>query len=298
MQGIDPYKVLEVKKNFTLDELKSSYKRIAIQVHPDKGGSEYMFNMVTDCFKQLMKEYKMRTSDKQFGDLKQAFERFNTRDNPESRKSQSVQSMQSTKSQDTWKGPDRFDLEKFNKLFTENKRKDVHDSGYADWYTKEIKSEVPEFKGASQEAFNRHFEKHVRTANDNRNIIKYREPEALPSGKIQCTELGVDSIDDFSGENMSLKRLNFSDLKLAHTTSRIIDPRSVNRKEYQSVDELKRDRGNVTYQMSEHEMREYMLRKKHEEEAERRRLAHLQARDEDAERHYNKMHNLLRHTMR
>lgn len=298
MHHVDPYRILELKENFTLDELKTSYKRIAIQVHPDKGGSEYMFNLVTECFKHLMKEYKRRTSDKQFGDLKHAFEKFNTRDNFERSTRAAVSETSAGAKGESWKGPDRFDLEKFNKLFAENKREDVHDSGYADWYTKETKSAVPEFKGASQEAFNRHFEKHVKVANDNRNIIKYREPEALPSGKIQCTELGTSSIDDFSGENMSLKRLNFSDLKLAHTTSRIIDPRSVNRKEYQNIDDLKRDRGSVSYQMSEHEMKEYMLRKRHEEEAEKRRLAHLRARDEDAEKHYNKMHNLLRNNMR
>ena len=59
-RGIDPYKILEVSKNFTLDELKQQYKKIAIRVHPDKGGSEYMFNMVTDCFKKLMRGFKRR----------------------------------------------------------------------------------------------------------------------------------------------------------------------------------------------------------------------------------------------
>lgn len=294
MRQVDPYKILEINENFTLDELKSSYKRIAVQVHPDKGGSEYMFNLVTECFKHLMKEWKRKTSDKQFSDLKSAYEKYTNKDGLSGGRAPPPP----IKTNDTWKGPDRFDVDKFNKLFVENKREDVQDKGYSDWYTKETKSTVPEFKGSSHDAFNRHFEQHVKVTNDNRGVIKYKEPEALPSGKIQCTELGLDRIDDYSGENMSLRKLNFSDLKIAHTTSRIIDPKSVNRKEYRSVDDLKRDRGSVNYHMSENDMKELALRQKHEEEAEKRRLAYMQARDEEAERHYNKMHNLLKHSMR
>lgn len=127
--GIDPYKILEVRKNFTLDELKENYKKIALRVHPDKGGNEYMFNLVTSCFKELMREYKRRISDVQHDELKTAFTKYS---------SQTAQQQ---------KGPDRFNLEKFNKLFEENKMPDVADIGYDDWYKKEDKSKDPAFKG-------------------------------------------------------------------------------------------------------------------------------------------------------
>lgn len=70
-------------------------------------------------------------------------------------------------------------------------------------------------------------------------------------------DLGVQDVDDFSGDNTSLKKLNFSDLKLAHTTSRIVDPRQVSRAEYKSIDELKKDRGNVRFEMNNDEKRLY-----------------------------------------
>jgi curved DNA-binding protein CbpA len=50
---IDPYKTLGVPRNFTLEQLKTSYKKIALSVHPDKtpGNSDYMFKIVTKCYK-------------------------------------------------------------------------------------------------------------------------------------------------------------------------------------------------------------------------------------------------------
>ena len=56
--NIDPYKILNISKNYDLEELKIKYKKIARKVHPDKGGSEQLFNLVTLCYKKLYEEYK------------------------------------------------------------------------------------------------------------------------------------------------------------------------------------------------------------------------------------------------
>lgn len=284
MQGvIDPYKILEVQKNFTLDELKHQYKRIAVRVHPDKGGSEYMFNLVTECFKKLMREYKSRTSDKQFFELKNTFDR--TKHSPIS-------------SSDL-KNTNNFNVKKFNILFEQNKIKDIHDNGYDDWYKQDIPTSqaIPEFRGTTKEAFNKHFDRHV-AINKTKELTKYNEPEAMWYSKIPCTELGTIIIDDYSGDNTTLKKLNYSDLKIAHSTSRIIDPSSVNRKEYQNVDELQHDRGNISYEMNDIEKIKYLKRMKMQEESEKKRLLNLQHQDNMYEQHFNKMHSLLQQVMR
>ena len=68
---IDPYKFLGVTKTFTPDQLKAAYKKLALTMHPDKeGGNPYMFNILTDCYKQLAREYNKRISDRQFNELK------------------------------------------------------------------------------------------------------------------------------------------------------------------------------------------------------------------------------------
>ena len=59
---IDPYKVLGLDKNveFTWDDLKTAYRRVSMQVHPDKGGSTELFNTVSECFRTLALELKAR----------------------------------------------------------------------------------------------------------------------------------------------------------------------------------------------------------------------------------------------
>ena len=66
MDNINPYDILGIHKNFTIEELKDKYKRVAKKTHPDKGGSEELFRLVTLCYKKLYEEYKLKQIDKQF----------------------------------------------------------------------------------------------------------------------------------------------------------------------------------------------------------------------------------------
>ena len=43
------YDVLLVDRNASLDEIKSAFKRRALQVHPDKGGSKDAFHLVYEA---------------------------------------------------------------------------------------------------------------------------------------------------------------------------------------------------------------------------------------------------------
>jgi curved DNA-binding protein CbpA len=275
--GIDPYQVLGVSRDFTLQELKTAFKKVAVKVHTDKGGNEYMFNMVTECFKTLMREWKRKHSDKPFQDLKASYKAHE----------------EAYRGEDTSAGLG-FNLDKFNRLFEENKRPSVTDAGYGTFLTETNIKEAPKFKGGTKEDFNSHFERHTKEAAD-KTITKYREPEPMaPSTKIQYYEMGVQQIDDFSGENNTLKRLNYSDLKVAHTTSRIIDPDKVRYKTYKDVDELKKDRGSISYELSKKDRERLLKQQEREEQLELERQRAVNKQDDEAEKHYQKMKNLLR----
>ena len=47
------YNVLQLDQNATLDEIKLAFKRRALQVHPDKGGSKEEFQLVYQAFETL-----------------------------------------------------------------------------------------------------------------------------------------------------------------------------------------------------------------------------------------------------
>lgn len=108
------------------------------------------------------------------------------------------------------------------------------------------------------------------------------------------TNLGDDDIDDFSADNKSLKNLNFMDLKIAYTTSRIIDPSTVEqRKDYTSVDQLKKDRSQIDYSMSPTE-KKYNLQKLNQEKLkEQKRLENVLRYDQRVSKHFSKINNLL-----
>ena len=74
--------------------------------------------------------------------------------------------------------------------------------------------------------------------------------------------LGEGDISDFSGNS---NNLNYTDLKYAHTKTKLIDTRNVNIKNYKNVEDLEKDRSNVRYEMNENELIEYQLQKKREE---------------------------------
>jgi curved DNA-binding protein CbpA len=299
---MDPYAMLNVPKNFTIDQLKEQYKKIALKVHPDKGGSSELFLLVTKAFKMLVAEYNRRVSDKQYNELKTDFSKFmeqqlgiNTQsDKPKTSKQRASHSHSHAQGKSRF-DKDNFDIDKFNSLFDENKLDDVTDKGYKEWMETQKVPEQKKLKSFNLDNFNRQFDKSATIDNKNKYIMQYKEPEALVCAKkIAFTELGKDSIDDFSGDNMTKKQINYMDYRVAHTTSKIVDPRLAKQiKQYKNIDELEKNRSSISFQMDEQTMKEYMQKQKLEEMREHQRLSNLTKRDEQISDHYQRMNMLL-----
>jgi curved DNA-binding protein CbpA len=282
---INPYKLLNVPENYNMDILKTAYKKAAFTAHPDKGGSEYMFNIVTDCYKYLAKELKKRESDKLHFELKKEAQDSK----------QSTSNKQPNTLQDLFYSGARFDQQKFNKFFDDNKfKEDMQEIGYQEWMAKHNIKETPKFKGGGVSQFNEHFEKNVKLTNQQKQLIKWQEPQPIvASNKLVFSELGKTSIDDFSGENRTMKELNYTDYKIAHTTSRIIDPTTVKRQNFANIQELERSRANVQYQMSDKEALEYAKKMNALKESEEKRKEYLNAYDRRLMQHHQKVSNLI-----
>lgn len=63
---MDYYKTLEVEKNASNDEIKQSYKRLAMRYHPDKNkeeGAENKFKSITEAYQTLSDVNKRREYD-------------------------------------------------------------------------------------------------------------------------------------------------------------------------------------------------------------------------------------------
>ena len=68
------------------------------------------------------------------------------------------------------------------------------------------------------------------TLNDVKDIVEYKEPEAMNSGGNNCVVLGQGRINNFSGSSNSGNV--YTDYKEAFTTTRLVNHNAVNRKNY------------------------------------------------------------------
>ena len=275
---INPYKMLEVSRNFTLEQLRANYKKIAMRVHPEKIGNDYMFNLVTKCYKKLLKEHDSRQTKQEASD-------FGRDDNNELfPKIDPKEAMR------------HFNIDRFNQIFETNKAKDVTDAGYTEWMDHHQVKDAPVLqKGIDNNKLNSYFEKYADEVVDrsNKAMLKVKEPEPLlMCNKIAFTELGTENIDDFSDENKSLRSLNFMDYRVAHTTSRIVDPNLVKRQDYKSIEDVERDRANIK-QFSSKELASIEKRKAAAEQQEKKKQEAQKQMDARTSEQFKKLTRLM-----
>jgi len=269
MDTIDPYEVLGLPRKFTFEDLKEAYRRTAKFVHPDKGGSEQLFNIATDCFRKLAHELKMREekthdelrsgSREYWAQMPSAPQYTSEREGNDSYKYAPEYSNDRGADQDKGMNSNKSEesanfLNKFNQAFESNRLKEddgTHD-GYGQKMAKSSKVredfKIPQImKKFNNNTFNKVFD--TVTLSDSSEVVKYVEPEALPLAKsLQYTELGGASKGDFSStsEGESRRTLQYTDYMKAYTTTRLVDPRSVqDRKSFRNVDEYESERTNV-----------------------------------------------------
>lgn len=271
---LDPYEVLEVRKNYTWEELKDAYKYTALITHPDKsGGNEIVFNFVTDCFKKLAYEYKARQSDKTFIDLKKQVEEYYSNE-------------EQTKHPEAPIDKENFN-EKFNRTFEMCRLENEEiDFGYGDLMEKssnkrEDFSQENLFKSQkfSNQSFNSIFNKHVPAPS--KEVVKYKEPEPMVlAKKMDYTEIGGKRPDDYSSsvEKQSKNSLVYTDYRKAYSNTRLVNEEALRKqKEFNTIDEYQAYRDTKMKKgLTEKEKKLLEKKKLQEEKEEQERLERIQ----------------------
>jgi curved DNA-binding protein CbpA len=299
--NIDALKIFQLSANYTLDELKQAYKKMAMKTHPDKpGGNADQFQLITKCYMSLLEKYKNRESERQFGDLKKGSQSY-LEDQQNSR-------MVNKKMVAGTVDKDKFDAKLFNKIYEQNKLWESSDDGYGSWFSSSDTNEPPTEVFGNKfnlNVFNSTFEDYKgKLTTQNGAIQEYHEPQELVSCATGFTDIDIYArkIDDFSkplpisgaGGSKSSRDLAYTDLKTAYTgRGAFIDPNKVEYKTYNSVDELKRDRGNIRFDMTPEQMREYEMKKYREQEEEEKRRELIRQRDNMITNSYGKIHQKM-----
>ena len=134
--------------------------------------------------------------------------------------------------------------------------------------------------------FNTVFEKEAK--NTSTAVVQYTEPQAMNSGGDNCVVLGQDKISNFSGKASN----GYTDYREAFTTSRLVDPSTVQRQQFKDLNDIKAARGKIE-KFTDEELYRQEQDKINQEDAEYNRQERLRSRDERAFDNYSKVHNML-----
>jgi len=281
-----PYRLFEIKKEFTLPELRTQYKKMVLRYHQDKNvknvGQSKEFKILTMCYKYLLDVYKMRMQcspvstfmqnahqnqdkmvSRDFCSLKQGFEEEMNRYTPEqiSRLNRN------------------FNLDKFNQEYELKKYNDpLSSKGYDDFINdpRSLHEEkIREYKNALDE------------------IKECEGPEPIDGVDLSdCYELGGKYKNLGRTIPMSAK-LHFVDYKLAHTSPKIIDEdKAVARIEYKSLDDLHAERSKPI-QLSPMEANLLKQKEEQEKRIEAERMYRLQKQEQELQEYYQRTHRIL-----
>lgn len=307
---IDPYEVLGVSKDFTWEELKNNYRRMAHLVHPDKGGSPQLFQLITDSFKRLAKEYQHRQNERTHDQLKQDSGAFYEKQREMREMRETMENLPSyhPMAQSGSGSGTRADAntesfqDRFNRVFEEYKIEDDTQQGYGHMMAPSSKKREDiqveqRMKKYNSEAFHSAFEKLPSTS---KQISKYKEPEAMILTKnIAYTELGQKP-DDFTHQDPTAKTgLFYTDYMQAYHegNQRLIDVATVKRKDFKSVDEYDAYRQKKSQRpISEKERLFQEKEKEREKQREEQRLERLKQQDEAYRLQFEKLERLRLHS--
>jgi curved DNA-binding protein CbpA len=273
--------LLQLNETYTMKELKDSYKKNALKYHPDRNnGSDDMFDKISNAYLELLEALKLKETDRPFNELRNNSQEY-------------IQKQESKPLQNQHMRPSgNFNQNVFNKMFNDNKIETPEDKGYNEWYksnenTSEEPARNPKLKKFSLNLFNDTFNEEVKPPTTD--IVEYTDPRELFSGGGDCQQLGNEDVSNYSGYT---KNIVYSDLREAHTKSRLIDPSKVKITKYNSMDHIKAERSNIK-NYTEEEWRDREIERIKREDGEKNRLDTLQQRDTRTFKNYDNIHKLM-----
>ena len=282
---MDPFKILKVSKKDSLEKIRNAFKKVAKNVHPDKGGNEEMFNIVVEAYREIFRLKKLE-EEKSFEEMKMDSRRYREEQNGK----RSVHF-----AEEKYSFEDESFQNKFNQVFEDNRLGNANDDGYGNMMAK---------SSALREDIN--IERCVKSEKDlhnsfdtqkalNTDIVKYKEPEALcvQSKKLAYDEVGVENIDDFSSDTVG-KQLLYSDYMKAHTTNKLVDKTQIKEhKKFKNLDDIKKQRSKQSFALTDEDKKVIEEQERRIKMKEQRRKNVLAERDRLSQRHFEKVNRIM-----
>ena len=202
---------LEEEVALTEEDLRKAYKKAAVKVHPDKGGTEQEFEAVTRAYAYLTDILKRIHGGRAKEGVVQEPSKLNDSRKAESKDWEMVQPVRLN--------PKKLDMNAFNTIFEKTRIPDPDEEGYGDWLKGgDDAKNGPNFGGKfNRDVFNRTFEEESKKrAMAGGSALSAVVPQALTLAPGHGVEIGRGAAEDYTapaGGNM-----RYTDLKRAYTT--------------------------------------------------------------------------------
>jgi curved DNA-binding protein CbpA len=284
--------VLGIQEEVALTEesLKSSYKRIALKAHPDKGGSEEYFEAVTRAYAYLSEILKHIKGGRK--DINGKVEAPN-----------SLSSSRSNEAE-KWKHSEpirlnakNLDMNAFNRLFEETHIPDPDSDGYGDWLKNAEgngNSSGPKFKGQfNRDVFNKVFEEETRKGHQQSSaVIMHPGQMALTLNPTSGVDLVGERPDSYTAAPNS--KFQFTDLRGAYTIENTISEKvSSVRVDDRNFEQYRSNREKAPDPFTSSELnsiREFEMRQKQQDELRERKRGEMHMRNQQ---YFDRMKQLV-----
>lgn len=291
----NPFEILGIDVTQDEHQVRRAYKRQSLKHHPDKGGDEKAFALVTKAYIYIMKKldrYKVKVADQ--NELRE-----------QSREANQPNHQHTT--ENIFVNKNDFNKEKFNAVFNDFRISQPDDHGYGDWMEKTISHNenssrsdtLPSVK--SQPLFDGNFNRDVfndvfskdKTTGARQDIIIFEDPKPLISGNLDYYELGKKKTDNF-GYTDRVNSNAFTDYKKAYNSDNVlIDADQVTFKKYKNVKDLEKTRDSLSYALSPEDRRKVELQKRRDELEEEERQLRMREHDHRVESNFQKINRAL-----
>lgn len=332
-KNINSLRVFGLTPDYTLDELKHTYKRKALEVHPDRpGGDPDKFRLVTKCYLELIERLKEKAKQADIANLQRQTASSNNTATPEQQ--DRLRQMFRERNEALIKGgkdaaaaqrpalaynldPSEkgFDVKLFNKIYEDNKLWDPSDEGYGDFLrSDEVDTPaLPKGKELFGDEFN--LDLFNQTFQDQQSerqsiIAKQEHPAEVrdivhKNSTRDLVAIGVGGTPlDMMSSQRKQSRVNLYDgddnvtstnlLTAYKYNGGIINPTEVKpRQEYKNVQELMRDRENISFQLTPEDARRQAEQLEKEKQEEERRRQRIQDQLNMVDQHHNILHQRM-----
>jgi len=284
--SFNPYLILNIPETYTEEQLKKQYRIYSLKTHPDKGGNPEHFNMVSKAYIYLLKSLKDNLPTKPLEKLKEDFDDYIL--------------VQTLNQKQNIKLEGDFDVNRFNNIF-----KDYHintdvDRGYGDFLKENPVDNKEKNEGLFSDnfnisLFNKVFKEENKKEDNNRQMVMIENPEEMRY--TNGCELGVYEVNDFS-KNYNIAEsnsscLDYTDVKVAYTTSKLVDEDNVKIKEWKNIGELEKARKNISYDLSEKDVLLLKQRQQILTQQEEDRLNIIKTQDKEIGKQFNKINKIM-----